>query len=222
MLSAVVFDFDGVLADTERLHFGAFRDVLARHGWTLDERAYYQRYLGFDDDGLIAAFARDGGLDIGAPVRAALVREKADLFGARLEAGEVLYQGARAAIERLGAAFALAIASGSFAAEIHEILDAAGLRSAFRAIVGADDVARTKPAPDPYETAIRRLGIPAAAAVAIEDSHWGLESARSAGLRTIALATSYPPSALQGADVVLPSLDHVTVELVNGLIQGGM
>jgi HAD superfamily hydrolase (TIGR01509 family) len=217
-----VFDFDGVLADTERLHFAAFRDVLARHGWTLDERAYFERYLGFDDDALVVAFARDGRLAIGAEARAALVREKSGLFGQRLAAGEVLYQGARAAIERLGARFALAIASGSFAAEIHEILDAAGLRSAFRAIVGANDVARTKPAPDPYETAVRRLGVQPSAAVAIEDSRWGLESARAAGLRTIALTTTYPAAALQDADLVLPSLDHVTVEAVNGLIQGGV
>src|SRR5262245_2330452 len=88
-VAAVVFDFDGVLADTERLHFVAFRDVLARHGWTLDEGAYFERYLGFDDDALVAAFARDGQIAIGAQARTALVREKADLFGQRLAAGEV-------------------------------------------------------------------------------------------------------------------------------------
>jgi beta-phosphoglucomutase-like phosphatase (HAD superfamily) len=217
---AVVFDFDGVLADTERLHFAAFRDVLARHGWRLEERAYFDRYLGFDDDALVAAFARDEGLAISHPVRAALVAEKGDLFLDRLQAGGVLYAGAREVVGRLGAHFPLGIASGSFAGEIRLILDAAGLRSAFRVIIGADDVARTKPAPDPYAAAIRGLGVAPAAAVAIEDSHWGLESAKSAGLRTIALATTYPASALGVADLVLPSLDHVTVDAVLGLIRG--
>ena len=98
------------------------------------------------------------------------------------------------------------------------MLAAAGLTQAFAAVVGADDVPRSKPAPDPYLAAVRALGVPASAAVAIEDSHWGLESARAAGLRTIALTTSYGAAALGDADLVLDSLDDVTVDTVERLL----
>jgi len=216
--AAVVFDFDGVLADSERLHFAAFRDVLGDEGWTLSERDYFERYLGFDDAALVSEFARDRQIAIAAPAQAALVQRKAEVFQSRLAAADVLYPGAPAAIARLGARYRLAIASGSLAVEIHTVLAAAGLSQAFAAVVGADDVPQSKPAPDPYLAAVRALGVPASAAVAIEDSRWGLESARAAGLRTIALTTSYGAAALDGADLVLGSLDDVTVDAVARLL----
>jgi HAD superfamily hydrolase (TIGR01509 family) len=215
---AVVFDFDGVLADSERLHYKAFRDVLGHHGWALSERDYFDRYLGFDDAALVSEFARDHRLALAAPAQAAIAQEKAEVYQSRLVANGVLYPGAAEVIARLGAQFRLAIASGSLAAEIRTVLDAAGLAPAFAAVIGADDVARTKPAPDPYLAAVRALGVPASAAVAIEDSRWGLESARAAGLRTIALTTSYPAAALGGADRVFASLDDITVDVVAGLL----
>jgi len=217
--AAVVFDFDGVLADSERLHFAAFRDVLGDEGWTLSERDYFDRYLGFDDAALVSEFARDQQIALAAPAQAALVQRKAEMFQSRLVAAGVLYPGAPAAIARLGARYRLAIASGSLAVEIRTVLAAAGLSQAFAAVIGADDVPRSKPAPDPYLAAVRALGVPASAAVAIEDSRWGLESARAAGLRTIALTTSYGAAALDGAaDLVLASLDEVTVDAVAGLL----
>ena len=219
MTAAVVFDFDGVLADSERLHFAAFRDVLGDEGWTLSERDYFDRYLGFDDAALVSEFARDQQIALAAPAQAALVQRKAEMFQSRLVAAGVLYPGAPAAIARLGARYRLAIASGSLAVEIRTVLAAAGLSQAFAAVIGADDVPRSKPAPDPYLAAVRALGVPASAAVAIEDSRWGLESARAAGLRTIALTTSYGAAALDGAaDLVLASLDEVTVDAVAGLL----
>jgi beta-phosphoglucomutase len=218
MTAGVVFDFDGVLADTEGLHFAAFRDVLAARSWTLSERDYYTRYLGFDDAGLIAAFARDQGLGLNRQELGILVHDKVSLFATRLAAGAVLYPGAVPAVSRLGAAYRLAIASGALSSEIHAILDAARLRSSFAAIVGADHVAYTKPAPDPYLAAVKAIGVAPASAVAIEDSQWGITSARTAGLKTIALTTTSARETLAHADVILTSLDEVTVELVAELI----
>lgn len=217
---AVIFDFDGVLADTERLHYAAFRDVLGGRGWTLEEPDYFARYLGFDDAALVTEFARDRELALAAPARAAIVDEKTAVFRHRLAAAGVLYPGAAAAVRRLGARYRLGIASGSLAAEIHLVLDATSLRDAFQVVVGADDVAQGKPAPDPYLMAVRALQVPPQAAVAIEDSRWGLESARTAGLRTIAVTTSYPAAALEpAADHIVSSLDDITVELVARVLQ---
>jgi HAD superfamily hydrolase (TIGR01509 family) len=218
--AAVVFDFDGVIADTEGLHFAATRDVLAAAGRTLSESEYYDRYMGFDDEGLFQAFAEASGWAVTDEQLHDLVQRKVALFGERLDAGAVLYPGAAAAIARLGASFRLAIASGALSVEIERVLGASRLRPAFEVLVAAEHVERTKPAPDPYLAAIRGLGVPAADAVAIEDSRWGIDSARAAGLKTIGVITTSPASLLQGADAVVSSLDDITVEFVERLLTG--
>jgi HAD superfamily hydrolase (TIGR01509 family) len=131
--------------------------------------------------------------------------------------GNVLYPGAAACVRRLGASWPLGIASGALRAEIELMLRGAGLLDAFRFIVSAGEADRTKPAPDPYLRAAELLGIAPGACVAIEDSHWGLQSARAAGMRTIAITHTYPRESLTEADAVVDSLDEITVERINNL-----
>jgi len=100
--------------------------------------------------------------------------------------------------------------------EIELMLRGAQLLDAFRFIVSAGDTDRTKPAPDPYLRAAELHGVPPAQCVAIEDSHWGLQSAHDAGMRTIAISHTYPRDTLE-ADRVVDSLDELTVDLVRGL-----
>lgn len=213
-IRAVVFDFDGVLANTEDLHLAAFQDTFRTRGWSLDRDAYFSRYLGFDDRGLIREFGADNGLRFGANDIDAILDEKSRLYEARIARGEVLYPTAKAAIARLGAEFKLAIASGSLRGEILTILRLNQLAAAFPIVVGADEVPRSKPAPDPYMAAVDRLGVAPSAAVAIEDAPLGLLSARTAGLHTIGITTSYRRSALADAHAVVDSLDEITVDFV--------
>lgn len=214
---AVVFDFDGVLADTERLHLLAFQEAFRERGWTLADAAYFDRYLGFDDRDLVRAFTIDARVALKPGDEDAIVAAKARAYEAHVHRGSVLFPGAASAVARLGVPFRLGIASGSLRAEILHILPDA-LVPAFHAIVGADDVARSKPAPDVYLKALDRLDVPASRAVAIEDSRWGLAAARAAGLRTIAVTTSYPAATLSSADRVVTSLDDIGVELIEELI----
>ena len=120
-------------------------------------------------------------------------------------------------MRRLGAAWPLGIASGALRDEIELILRGAGLRDAFRFIVSSGDTEQSKPAPDPYRRAAELHGVAPAACVAIEDSHWGLLSAQAAGMRTIAVTHTYPREALTVADVVVDSIDQITVDLVQTL-----
>jgi HAD superfamily hydrolase (TIGR01509 family) len=129
-----------------------------------------------------------------------------------------LYPAAAACVRRLGARYQLAIASGALRSEILSILDAAALTPAFRTIVGAEDVPRGKPAPDSYALAAHRLGVEPARALAVEDSRWGLQSARAAGLRAIGITTSYPPSELSPADAIIDSLDQLTESLIDAVL----
>ena len=213
-----MFDFDGVLADTEHLHLFAFQDTFTARGWTLDRDAYFTNYLGYDDRDLIRAFSSEHALGVGAAEIEAILLDKSRHYERRLAAGAVLFPTAAGAIARLGASFRLAIASGSLRGEILSILRANNLADAFEAVIGADDVVRSKPAPDPYAAAVARLGVAPSAAVAVEDSQWGLTAARAAGLRAIGITTSYPASALGLADAVVDSLDEVTGPLVERLL----
>lgn len=213
-LRAVVFDFDGVLADTERLHLVALRDTLATRGWTLTDEDYFTHYLGYDDRGCMTEFARRQGVSLSGETLHSLLSDKEERYATLFARGEVLYPTARACIERLAEVFPLAIASGSLRGEIETILDANDLLSFFSVIVGADDVKEGKPAPESYVRAVDLLGVAGAEAVAIEDSPWGLQSARGAGLRTIGITTSYAAPALTDAMHVVTSLDDITPALL--------
>ena len=215
MLRAIVIDFDGVIANSEPLHFRAFSDVLAEEGVTLTEADYYRVYLGFSDAGVFQAIGESG---VGwTPARIdGLVARKA----IRLEALEhdvsVLFPGAAAAIRRARAAMPIAIASGARGAEIRRALERERLVDCFTAIVAAEDTPRSKPAPDPYLRALALLRtacggrLAASDCIAIEDSRWGLESARAAGLRTVAVTHTYEASALAAAaDLVIDSLESL-------------
>src|SRR5262249_42864455 len=116
------------------------------------------------------------------------------------------------------AAVPIAIASGARGAEIRRILEREGLSDAFLAIVAAEDTPRSKPAPDPYARAIDLLSasvgetLRPSACVALEDSLWGLQSARAAGLRTVGVTQTYPASTLADADAVIDSIDRLDLD----------
>lgn len=216
-IAAVVFDFDGVIADTERLHLEAFRHAFAPRGWPLSEEAYFDRYLGCDDRGLVVAYARDGGHDLSRDEIDTLVSRKVQAFAQYLSSPAVLFPGAEAAIRALANRFRTGIASGALHHEIHAILTAAGLRETFGVIVGTDDVASHKPSPEPYLAAAAALGIAPAQCVAIEDSAPGLQAARAAGMRTIAVTTTSPAHALGEADRIVATLADVSPDVIDTL-----
>ena len=215
-LRAIVFDFDGVIANSEPLHFRGYRDTLAAEGVALTEADYYSLYLGFDDVGAFEAIGAANGAAWTAAQIANLVARKA----VRLEELErdvsVLFPGAAGAIRRAAAAMPIAIASGARGEEIRRVLAREQLLDCFVAIVAAEDTPVSKPAPDPYLRALALLapelgGLRAAECVAIEDSHWGLDSARVAGLRTVAVTNTYPSDVLR-ADLVITSLDAMDLD----------
>ena len=221
-LAGVIFDFDGVLADSEPLHLRAYQEVLAERGMTLGAADYYDRYLGFDDDGVFRTVWRDQGLAIDEETLTELIRVKGERFEALAGRGEALFPGAADCIRRVAAEVPIAIASGALAPEIEMVLDAAGLRRHFRAVVASGDTPRSKPAPDPYLRALELLrpnvtaaGLdPAGCVFAVEDSMWGIESALAAGLRCVGVAQTYPASRLEAAHVVVPTIADVTPEVL--------
>jgi HAD superfamily hydrolase (TIGR01509 family) len=214
-IEAIVFDFDGVIANSEPLHLRAYQQVLAEEGLAVGRDEYYARYLGYDDPGAFRAIARDRGRTWTDAEIAALIERKSVVYDALLGGADVLYPQAAACVARLAARFPLGIASGAMKHEILAILEANGLHPHFRFVVASGDTARSKPAPDPYARAAALHGLPAAACLAVEDSRWGIESAKDAGLRCVAVTTTYAAEELGGADAVIASLDELTPEAID-------
>jgi beta-phosphoglucomutase len=217
LIKAVVFDFDGVIANSEPLHCSAFRDVLHEAGVAFTAEEYYASYLGFDDLGVFREVASARGLTWGPDRLAGLLARKAVRLEALEREQSILFPGAHAAIARLAGSLPLAIASGALRAEIMRVLEHAGLARFFRAVVAAEDTPRGKPAPDPYLRAVSLLAgsigeplIPHEC-VAIEDSCWGLDSARAAGLRTIAVTHTYAAGSFGAVDLTIDTLDDLTI-----------
>jgi HAD superfamily hydrolase (TIGR01509 family) len=221
-LRAIVFDFDGVIANSEPLHFRGYRDVLAQERIALTEHDYYAHYLGFDDVGAFEAIGRRHG----AAWSRERIRDLVSRKAVRLEELErdvsVLFPGAADAIRRACEAMPIAIASGARGDEIRRVLIREGLSNCFTAIVAAEDTPVSKPAPDPYLRALALLApalgdrLEAAHCVAIEDSHWGLESARNAGMRTVAVTNTYAADLLS-ADLTISSLRDMDLDLLGRL-----
>jgi beta-phosphoglucomutase len=222
VLRAIVFDFDGVIANSEPLHFRGYRDVLAGEGIPLTEHDYYTRYLGFDDVGAFEAIGSAAGANWTRTQIGELVARKA----LRLEALErdvsVLFPGAADLVRRASALMPIAIASGARGEEIRRVLVREQLSACFTAIVAAEDTPVSKPAPDPYLHAVALLrsacgpDLRASECVAIEDSHWGLESARAAGLRTVAVASTYSVDELV-ADLTIPTVEDIDLSRLASL-----
>ena len=222
-LQGVIFDFDGVIANSEPLHLRAFQGALASQGLELTSGDYYSRYLGFDDFGVFEAVAQDRGIRAGEQWVESLVARKGELLRELMQPDTVLFPGARDFIRAAAAKAPIAIASGALRHEIDEIVGEAGLSDLFVTIVAAGDTREGKPSPEPYRLAFNRLqehaGLPLdpRRCVAIEDSRWGLDSARGAGLRCVGVTTSYPAHELPGAELVVEGLKDLTVEVLDRL-----
>ena len=219
---AVLFDCDGVIADSEPLHLRAFQEVLAPLEITITPEEYLARYLGLDDRGVFTEALRRHGKPHGRATVDALIATKAAGFRRVLEADARIYPGVTELVHAF-AGLPLAVVSGALREEIEIILRHAGLRDAFAVIVAAEDVREGKPDPEGFLRALDALGrigqtIAPAECLVIEDSLAGLEAATRAGMRRLSVTNSYPAAELRGlADLVLPTLAGLTVARVRAL-----
>ena len=225
-LQAIVFDFDGVIADSEPLHLRAFQQILAEEGIELNATDYYSRYLGYDDVGLLQALAADRAVTMTASQITSLVARKGVLLQRMLHDDHVLFPGAVEFIRNAAAEVPIAIASGALKPEIVSIIESAGIDGLFTTIVASGDTPQSKPSPAPYRLAFEQLraktrrDLDPGRCVAIEDSRWGLESAQGAGLRCVGVTNSYPASELPQAELVVSGLGALTLTALDRLCAG--
>jgi len=215
VLRAILFDFDGVIALSEPLHYAAYAEVLAERGIRLSQTRYLERYLALTDRECLEQILEDfDRRDLHADL-ATLLREKTEAMALRLARGVPLCPGVERFVSAAAERAALAIVSGALRAEILGVLRRAGLDRFFPVVVSAEDVHAGKPDPQGYRTALERLRRGANSAleprecVAVEDSPKGITAGRAAGMRVIALPHTYPSENLARADRVYASYDDV-------------
>ena len=208
-MRAVIFDFDGVIADTEPLHFESLRRTLADIEIVLTETDYYADYLGFDDRGCILEALRTNRRSISPSLVEALMTKKAAAYLTSIKEHLVVFPGVREFVENAAAVCPIAIASGALRAEIELVLEQIGIRKAFCHITSAEDVTCGKPNPEPFLQALAGLNrrhstapMPPDACLAIEDSLPGIRSAKSAGMKVLAVAHTHTVQDLHEADAI--------------------
>jgi HAD superfamily hydrolase (TIGR01509 family) len=208
MTSAVIFDLDGVLVDSEQAWDAARKDVVAANGGAWREGAERDMLGMSSKEWPVYLVERLGVQLTPEQVNRAVVAAMLRGYERRLP----LLPGAKEAVERVHARMPIGLASSSNREVIDVVLDRMGVAALFAATVSSEEVARGKPAPDVYLEAARRLGVDPRAAAAVEDSENGIRSAHAAGMRVFAIPNPHfppAPEALGLADKVLGGLDEL-------------
>lgn len=212
---AVVFDLDGLLVDSEPVQQESFNVVLARYGVHLDDEEFRPLVGRSTRENFAFLKERYG---IGESI-ADLLARKVLAYDALIGRMRPMPGAVRLVRDLAAAGVRMAVASSSPGQVVRRSLAAAGFDGGLGIVVGGDEVARTKPAPDVYLRAVEVLGLAAGSCVAVEDSEAGVEAAVRAGLRCVAVPNRYTAGGAFGLAVrVCRALDDLTVETLRGLV----
>jgi beta-phosphoglucomutase len=218
MLRAVIFDFDGVISDTERTHLQAFNQILAKYDIEISETDYYKKYLGLNDYEGFKEMVKAHSLQLGDDEIADLVTQKGKIFEELAKSQSNIIEGTAEFLGMLKQnGIIMAICSGAMRSDIDAILSGTGLPDFFEAIITADDVKESKPNPAGFNRALQKLNekqdgkISPSDCIVVEDSPWGLEAADKAGMHTLAVTNSYTTDELKTAEMVVAALGEVTI-----------
>ncbi|HYP29447.1 MAG TPA: HAD family phosphatase [Blastocatellia bacterium] len=223
MLSAIIFDCDGVIADTEPLHLASFQKVLEEEGLSLSREEYFERFLALDDRGCFTKAFEENGRELSAGALAELIARKASYIEPVMKEHLRLFPGAAEFIRQASMIYPMAVASGALRAEVELILSHGGVRDCFEVIVSAEDVSRSKPDPEPFLLARNLLSaamgvnLQPQACLVIEDSVHGVLAARRAGMHVLAVTNSYPEEELTMADCVVDSLEGLPLSALEAI-----
>jgi beta-phosphoglucomutase len=183
---AILFDFDGVLVDSEPIHYECWMEVLSPHGFRLDWESYARDWIGVSDSSMIRRFCETATPPLDFEKVWGEYPRKTEIFRERMAEREVFHPETLRLLEALDR-YKLGVVSSSARTEVEPPLVRAGIRDRFGALVcGRELVPNLKPAPDPYRKAAELLGV--TRALVIEDSDAGEKSGRAAGFDVLRLA----------------------------------
>ncbi len=226
VLRAIIFDLDGVLIDSEPLHFAAFNKALQGEGSPLSDEVYKENYLALDDKGAFARYFEDERKPLDLEKLNNLMKIKSEIYLNLVRSEGVLpYPSVPEFVRAVAARYPLAVATGSRRHEAELLLESAGLRPFFEGLVTSDDVKNGKPNPESYLKAVELLNssgkrptaIKPEECAVIEDSKQGIASAQSAGMKCVGVSTSYPAFELSSADLVVSGIASLRISQVEDL-----
>jgi beta-phosphoglucomutase len=207
---AALFDMDGVIMDTMPLHFESWKRSFEMLGMRIERNDVYFRE-GMTSGAMAMDIARSRGRELSAADLEAVVVAKTEAFSGLVDEGVKAYEGVPETLLMLrNNGIRVALVTGSKRAAAEKVLEKAGLEGSFDLIVAAEDIHKSKPDPEPYALAMRKLEVPALDCVAIENAPLGISSAKAARVGfVIALATTLDSAYLQQADNILPSFSEL-------------
>jgi beta-phosphoglucomutase len=224
MLRVVIFDFDGVITDSEVLHLRSFNQVLAQYGVEISTKDYYKEYLGLSDFDCFKALVNKKVLRKPANGIENLAKEKTEVFEKLAKTEGRIIEGVRDFLQMLSQNnIPMAICSGALLVEIELVLEQARLRPFFEVVVSAEFVKKGKPSPEGFLLTLRKLNrnrqnaILPNQCIVIEDSHWGLEAARAAGMHSVAVTNSYDADQLTLAEKIVTKLGDLSIDTLQEL-----
>ena len=219
---AVLFDFDGVIVNSEPLHFYAFHEVLRHEHIEITEREYYEELIGFDDKGAFRHVFKKYGKPLDSKTKLRVMTRKSETMMDLIQQRKYhALPGVEEFVRGLWRSYPLAICSGALKEEIEAMLEGINLRDCFKIIVAAEDVTVGKPDPQGYLKTVELLaenakltGLKPADCLIVEDAPTVIRSTMAVGFKTLAVATSYPPEKLTDANYVVRALHPQTVQAV--------
>jgi beta-phosphoglucomutase len=222
MIRAIIFDLDGTLTDTEPLHLEAFNQVLRERGLRILSEEYFARMVGLDDRDCFTMVLREHGEAADAAALAAMIASKTVAYTALIKGRDVLRPGAERFVRACAQRFPLMVATGTLRAEAELILGRAGLRELFLDVLGAEDTARGKPAPDLFVATLGRLGyllrqhdpIKPRQCLVVEDTPAGIAGAHAAGMRVLAIEGTVAAARLADADFVATGFEAIDLDTI--------
>jgi beta-phosphoglucomutase len=236
MIRAIIFDCDGVIADTEPLHYQAFERVLTDRSIRLSRVEYFSKYVGLNDPTFLRSIFADWRLPLDDQEANRLLQMKNDSYLSMIVDGIEPLPGVAEFVARASRRWPLAVCSGARRVEIETILRHTGLSRYFPVIVSSDDVPISKPDPAGFLRAMellrrtesgpgpspggKRGGLPDLSApecLVIEDSVHGITAAKAAGMRVLAVQSGCSAAQLSLADVVVPDLRFVTDDTISAM-----
>lgn len=218
MLRALIFDFDGILVDSEPIIMRLTQQMAAQEGWEISEEEYYRDYLAFDDRGIIEHLYATHQRPIDGARRDELIAWKARAYGEIIREGLPAMPGAVDFVRKVATRYPLAIASGSLRGEIEHLLAKLGLKEHFAVLATADDCQRSKPDPEVFRIALARLQqlppfretpLRGVECLVIEDAPAGIDAAHAAGMKCLALTHSREVEELRHAEWVCTEFAEV-------------
>ncbi len=199
VMKAIIFDMDGVLVDSMPYHARAWQQAFAEAGISVAKREIFELEGSNHMQTVDIIFKRSGRVPTEKDAEE-LSRRKIEIFN-RIE--KVMpFDGMKELLEELAPAYRLAVVSGSNRKTVHDLINKY-FPGIFRIVISGDDVQKSKPDPEPYLTAVEKLGVPEEECIVIENAPLGIRSAKSAGLRCIAVVAYLGREKLEEADVIV-------------------